>query len=81
MNLIDTNIPSNRRGLMRIDAEDGLWAISVAETPYDARAYSLYIKTPTHNLTLTRTAMEIVELDRKAPGQPSRGQDSPLSAH
>lgn len=29
---------------MRLDAEDGLWAISVAETPYDARAYSLYIK-------------------------------------
>ena len=29
---------------MRLDAEDGPWVISVAETPYDARAYSLYIK-------------------------------------
>ncbi|RXW17595.1 hypothetical protein EST38_g8259 [Candolleomyces aberdarensis] len=65
MYLLDTNIPANRRTPMRIDAEDGPWAISVAETPYDARSYSLYIKTPTHNLTLTRTAMEVVELDRK----------------
>ncbi|KAF6748376.1 AGC/AGC-unique protein kinase [Ephemerocybe angulata] len=73
MNVLDTNIPPNRRPAMRLDNEDGLWAISVAETPYDARAYSLYIKTPTHNLTLTRTAMEIVDLDRKLrdshPGQ------------
>ena len=77
-----------------MDNQDGPWSVSVAETPYDARSYSLYIKSrwftsflvtpqispgdrracihvlisslaPTHNLTLTRTAMEIVELDLK----------------
>ncbi|KIK71670.1 hypothetical protein GYMLUDRAFT_66785 [Collybiopsis luxurians FD-317 M1] len=53
-----------RRGLVRID-QDGPWSVSVAESPHDARSYSLYIKTPTHNLTLTRTAMEIIELDHK----------------
>ncbi|KIY50512.1 hypothetical protein FISHEDRAFT_29215, partial [Fistulina hepatica ATCC 64428] len=49
--------------------QDGPWSISVAESPYDSRkggkSYSIYIKTPTHNLTLTRTASEIVDLDRK----------------
>ncbi|KAF8899335.1 kinase-like domain-containing protein, partial [Infundibulicybe gibba] len=54
-----------RRPPMRMDTQDGPWSVSVAETPHDARSYSLYIKTPTHNLTLTRTAMEIVELDHK----------------
>lgn len=79
-----------------MDNQEGPWSVSVAETPYDARSYSLYIKSrfftsfsspipsdppsdrgvcilrvlicsiaPTHNLTLTRTAMEIVELDLK----------------
>jgi serine/threonine protein kinase len=48
-----------------MDNRDGPWSVSVAETPYDARSYSLYIKTPTHNLTLTRTALELVELDHK----------------
>ncbi|GLB43552.1 putative agc agc-unique protein kinase [Lyophyllum shimeji] len=55
---------SARRTVPRTDQE-GPWSVSVAETPHDASSYSLYIKTPTHNLTLTRTAKEIVELDRK----------------
>ncbi|KAJ3875167.1 hypothetical protein F5051DRAFT_414837 [Lentinula edodes] len=54
----------SRRGPVRID-QDGPWSVSIAESPHDSRSYSLYIKTPTHNLTLTRTVMEIVELDHK----------------
>ncbi|THH30223.1 hypothetical protein EUX98_g3957 [Antrodiella citrinella] len=54
-----------RRMPFRVDGQDGPWAISVAETPHDASSYSLYVKTPTHNLTLTRTASEIVEMDAK----------------
>ncbi|KAH9934070.1 kinase-like protein [Epithele typhae] len=49
----------------RTRTEDGPWAISAAETPHDPSSYSLYVKTPTHNLTLTRTAQEIVELHAK----------------
>ncbi|KAF9535632.1 hypothetical protein CPB83DRAFT_24240 [Crepidotus variabilis] len=65
MKALDTNLPStSRRGAARMD-QDGPWNVSVAETPYDPHSYSLYIKTPTHNLTLTRTGMEIVELDVK----------------
>ncbi|KIJ66516.1 hypothetical protein HYDPIDRAFT_174586 [Hydnomerulius pinastri MD-312] len=56
---------SMRRPPVRIDAQEGPWSVSVAETPHDARAYSIYIKTPTHNLTLTRTATEVVELHAK----------------
>ncbi|KAF8640638.1 hypothetical protein AX17_000295 [Amanita inopinata Kibby_2008] len=56
--------PSSRRPPVRVDT-DGPWSVSVAETPHDARSYSLYIKTPTHNLTLTRTGTELIELDQK----------------
>ncbi|KAG8219319.1 hypothetical protein J3R82DRAFT_201 [Butyriboletus roseoflavus] len=107
---------STRRPPVRIDAQEGPWSISVAETPHDARSYSIYIKiasmslpslsvpsvcvlstflgiliwayvirrsfavacpstiiantavpspAPTHNLTLTRTATEVVELHAK----------------
>ncbi|TRM70468.1 hypothetical protein BD626DRAFT_449021 [Schizophyllum amplum] len=59
-----TRQPSTKRVPIRIDP-DAPWSVSVAETPNDAAAYSIYVKTPTHNLTLTRTAMEIVELDTK----------------
>ncbi|EMD32664.1 hypothetical protein CERSUDRAFT_118690 [Gelatoporia subvermispora B] len=55
----------SRRVPFRVDGQDGPWAVSVAETPHDSTSYSLYIKTPTHNLTLTRTAQEIVELHGK----------------
>ncbi|KAI0319479.1 hypothetical protein OF83DRAFT_1170172 [Amylostereum chailletii] len=48
-----------------MDAQDGPWTISVAENPHDQPSYSLYVKTPTHNLTLSRTAREIVDLDHK----------------
>lgn len=45
MKALDTNIPpSSRRGPVRMDTQDGPWSVSVAETPYDARSYSLYIK-------------------------------------
>ncbi|KAF9561633.1 hypothetical protein CPC08DRAFT_635234 [Agrocybe pediades] len=67
MKALDTNLPStsSRRGPVRMDTQDGPWSVSVAENPYDSLSYSLYIKTPTHNLTLTRAAMELVELDLK----------------
>lgn len=66
MNSLDAAPPrAMRRQPVRIDTQDGPWTVSVAETPHDARSYSIYIKTPTHNLTLTRTATEIVELHAK----------------
>jgi hypothetical protein len=34
----------SRRPPVRMDAQDGPWSVSVAETPHDARSYSLYIK-------------------------------------
>ncbi|KAJ7292702.1 kinase-like protein [Mycena rebaudengoi] len=61
----DPNTMDTKRPPVRMNPQDGLWSVSVAETPDDARSYSLYIKTPTHNLTLTRTAVELVDLDRK----------------
>lgn len=54
-----------RRKLIRFGAEEGPWSISVAETPYDKNCYSIYIKTPTHHMTLTRTGQEIQALHRK----------------
>lgn len=35
---------SSRRPPVRMDAQDGPWSVSVAETPHDVRSYSLYIK-------------------------------------
>ncbi|KAI0066631.1 hypothetical protein BV25DRAFT_1412135 [Artomyces pyxidatus] len=54
-----------RRQVLRMDAQDGPWTVSAAENPHDPASYSLYVKTPTHNLTLSRTVREIVELDQK----------------
>ncbi|KAF7337781.1 hypothetical protein MSAN_02251900 [Mycena sanguinolenta] len=59
----NTMDPASRRPPVRMNPQDGPWSVSVAED--DARSYSLYIKTPTHNLTLTRTAQELIELDYK----------------
>lgn len=42
MRPIDMNMP--RRPPVRMDAQGGPWSVSVAETPHDARSYSLYIK-------------------------------------
>jgi len=36
--------PSGMRPPVRMDAQEGPWSISVAETPHDAQSYSLYIK-------------------------------------
>lgn len=36
--------PSSRRPPVRMDAQDGPWSVSVAETPHDVHSYSLYIK-------------------------------------
>jgi len=41
--------PSSRRPPVRMDAQDGPWSISVAETPHDSRSYSLYIKSEFFN--------------------------------
>jgi hypothetical protein len=46
-NMTIDNTPSNTSGMrppMRMDAQEGPWSISVAETPHDAQSYSLYIK-------------------------------------
>ncbi|KAI5120805.1 hypothetical protein M0805_002432 [Coniferiporia weirii] len=56
---------ASRRKMARIEAQDGPWSVSVAESPYDKRCYSIYIKTPTHHMTLTRTGQEIQDLHRK----------------
>jgi len=42
MKTVDVN--TSRRPPVRMDAQDGPWSVSVAETPHDARSYSLYIK-------------------------------------
>jgi serum/glucocorticoid-regulated kinase 2 len=48
--VVDNTIPMEvipnqpRRPPVRMDAQDGPWSVSVAETPHDARSYSLYIK-------------------------------------
>jgi hypothetical protein len=42
MKPIDMN--TSRRPPVRMDAQDGPWSVSVAETPHDAQSYSLYIK-------------------------------------
>lgn len=46
-------------------SQDGPWSVSVAENPNDPRSYSIYIKTPTHNITLTRNVTEIIDLHDK----------------
>ncbi|KAI0789507.1 hypothetical protein C8Q75DRAFT_807136 [Abortiporus biennis] len=58
-------VTPQRRMPFRVDGQDGPWAISVAESPHDSTSYSVYVKNPTHNLTLTRTALEIVEMHSK----------------
>ncbi|KAI0830874.1 kinase-like protein [Trametes gibbosa] len=60
-NIVTTPVISARR----LRVEEGPWTISVAETPHDPSSYSLYIKTSTHNLTLTRAGQEIVDLHVK----------------
>ncbi|KIY73313.1 kinase-like protein [Cylindrobasidium torrendii FP15055 ss-10] len=51
----DRSTPQERTG--------GVWTVSVAEAPHDSRSYNLYIKTPAHNYTLTRTPEELADLD------------------
>lgn len=52
MKTLDTNLPTSlRRGAIRMD-QDGPWSVSVAETPYDAYSFSLYIKSEFHRLFL-----------------------------
>ncbi|EIW87265.1 hypothetical protein CONPUDRAFT_96619 [Coniophora puteana RWD-64-598 SS2] len=53
-----------RRQPVRMDG-DGPWTVSVAENPNDTNSFSIYIKTPTHNLTLMRTAHEVIDLHGK----------------
>jgi serine/threonine protein kinase len=59
--------------------EDGPWSVSVAALPptekrdllrkksrqAGVQQYTLYVTTPTHNLTLTRSAVELLELDNR----------------
>ncbi|EJU02535.1 hypothetical protein DACRYDRAFT_21614 [Dacryopinax primogenitus] len=46
--------------------EDGIWTVSVAEAKgAEGGAYTIYVKTPTHHLTLTRAVAEIQELEVK----------------
>src|SRR5690349_2471548 len=60
---------------------DGPWSISVAEAK-DKRegrkrkqvvaSFTLYVTTPTHNLTLIRTVNDIIELDSKLQDSPHK---------
>ncbi|KAI0756155.1 hypothetical protein C8Q80DRAFT_1126951 [Daedaleopsis nitida] len=59
--IVGPQVMSGRRTRL----EEGPWTVSAAETPHDPSSYSLYIKTPTHNITLTRSAQEVVELHAK----------------
>ncbi|KIM31700.1 hypothetical protein M408DRAFT_327157 [Serendipita vermifera MAFF 305830] len=63
------------RPVIRMDAQDGPWSVSVAET--SPRSLTLYIKTPTHHLTLMRTAHEIAELHFKLQDQVPTGTTLP----
>ncbi|KAF8336558.1 uncharacterized protein EI90DRAFT_3119810 [Cantharellus anzutake] len=47
----------------RILTDDGSWIVRVAEN--DAYSFTIYVKTPTHHLTLTRTTKEISDLHSK----------------
>ncbi|CAE7065812.1 unnamed protein product [Rhizoctonia solani] len=69
--------------------EDGPWSVSVADSPSNnnKKKYTIYIQTPTQNLTLTRAAQEITDLHAKLrsnhpntalaplPGFPASGTD------
>lgn len=74
--------------------EDGPWSVSVAETTQgapsekrdllrkkakiNAHLYTLYVTTPTHNLTLIRSSTDLVELDQRIrEGQPSSASGIP----
>lgn len=35
---------ANRRKLAHLEAQDGPWVVSVADTPYDEKSYTIYIK-------------------------------------
>lgn len=48
MKVTDGN--TSLRPPVRMDAQDGPWSVSVAETPHDARSYSLYIKSESIHL-------------------------------
>ena len=48
--------PSGMRPPVRMDAQDGPWSISVAETPHDAHSYSLYIKSEPITFHPTRSS-------------------------
>lgn len=41
-----------RRPPVRIDAQEGPWSVSVAETPHDAHSYSIYIKSESSSCPL-----------------------------
>ncbi|KAH7338800.1 hypothetical protein B0J17DRAFT_658526 [Rhizoctonia solani] len=70
--------------------EDGPWSISVADalSNNNKKKYTIYIQTPTQNLTLTRPAQEITDLHAKLrsnhpntalpplPGFPASGSDA-----
>lgn len=60
MKNIDAN--TSRRPPVRMDAQDGPWSVSVAETPHDARSYSLYIKSEFFSLG-PRCSVHFVRLE------------------
>ncbi|KAG8995364.1 hypothetical protein FRB94_009198 [Tulasnella sp. JGI-2019a] len=53
------------RPFVAASSEAGPWIVSVAETPTEPKSYNIYVKTPTHNLTLTRSPKEVIELHSK----------------
>ncbi|CAE6540935.1 unnamed protein product [Rhizoctonia solani] len=82
-----TNVVNN--GEAEIPGEDGPWSISVADAPSNnKKKYTIYIQTPTQNLTLTRAAQEMTDLHAKLrsnhpntalpplPGFPASGSET-----
>ena len=51
-----------RRQPVRIDAQEGPWTISVAETPHDSRSYSIYIKSAFIFLPCLRLSFRLVHV-------------------
>ncbi len=58
---------ASRRKLARMEAQEGPWSVSVADTPYDKNSYSIYIKSEysTSHLTLHPQSFQIKLFSRR----------------
>lgn len=58
---------ASRRKLARMEAQEGPWSVSVADTPYDKNSYSIYIKSEysTSHLTILPPSFPIKLFSRR----------------